>query len=114
MKTIELLEHLVEDYKQAVSIASKPELKEILKTLDGRWRYFEDSYMMLGVCNHIDTVYSQYHINKASYWILRHISHQGAYWCPTLYTDQYSDAAKILQTRLNILEAELAHHKKWG
>lgn len=109
MKTVTLLQHLVDDYTRFV--------KELPEDHSAAIAYLVNNHSDDGLCHLLLKVYHDYPhttLSAQSYWINRHKS-TGQYWThpPSRYS-VHSSKLQALQYRLNILKAELAHHKKWG
>jgi hypothetical protein len=96
MKTIEIIKHCLDAYKKAVEEAPKNYYRD----------WIVSTKFSLGICWYLDN--TDINCNER-YWIHRHCMNKRLYWCSEAYY-----GLQYLQKRVEILQKEYDHHKKWG
>lgn len=97
MKAINIIKLCLDAYKAALKDAPNNSEYHI---------YIRERDMNLGVCWYIE---NRIELFFDEYWIKRHCSKNSIYWC-----EQSQLGIQYLQKRVEILEKEYNHHKKWG
>lgn len=88
MKNIEIIKYCLDAYKKALHSVDIPDFE-----------------LEQGVCQFLKyDLNINFNQSKKFYWIQRNISYGDIYWCKP----------GLLLTRVQILQKEYDHHKKWG